>query len=151
MVCLHIVHAPVLHYHVGYHCLLRGEDPLAISSQHSNDVIISEESCAQPSPSPPASLLITAQVEGSALTRAQYNTIADLMCSLLHLPTGALKYDGHTHHPLTLHWHCAAEELGEDVPCYSIGLLTAMAHEEIQKISVREEEACILQRRVSIR
>ena len=151
MVCLHIVHAPVLHYHLGYHCRLRGEDPHAISSQHSNDVIISEESCAHPSPPPPASLLITAQVEGSALTQAQYNTIADLICSLLHLPTRALQYDGHTHHPLTLHWHCAAEELGEDVPCYSIGLLTAMAREEIQKISVREEEARILQRRVSIR
>ena len=137
--------------HLGYHCLLRGEDPLAISSQHSNDVIISEESCAQPSPPPPASLLITAQVESSALTQAQYNTTADLMCSLLHLPTGALQYDGHTHHPLTLHWHCAAGELGKDVPHYSTGLLTVMAREGIQKISVKEEEAHILKRRVSIR
>jgi len=135
--------------HLGYHCLLRGEDPLAISSQHSDDVIISEETCAQPSPPPPASLLITAQVEGSALTQAQYNTIADLMCSLLHLPTGALEYVGHTHHPLILHWHCAA--LGIDVPRYSIGLLATMAGEGIQKISVKKEEAYILQRRVSIR
>ena len=141
----------MLHYHLGYHCRLRGEDPLAISSQHSNDIIISEESGAQPLPPPPTSLLITAQVEGSALTHAQYNTIADLMCSLLHFPTGALEYDGHTHHPLTLHWHCAAEELGKDVPHYSIGLLTAMAREGIQKISVREKEANILQGRVSIR
>jgi len=137
--------------HLGYHCLLRGEDPLAISSQHCSDVIIPGEACAQPSPPPPASLLITAQVEGSALTQAQYNIIADLMCSLLHLPTGALEYDGHTHHPLTLHWHCAAEELEKDVPRYSIGLLTAMAREGIQKISVRQEVVCILQRRVSIR
>ena len=121
-----------------------------MSSQESNDVIISEELCAQPSPPPPASHLITAQVEATTLIQAQYNTIADLMCSLLHLPTGALVYDGHTHHPLTLHWHCAAEELGEDVPDYSIGLLTAMAREAIQKISVKEEEISILQRRVSI-
>ena len=151
MWCVFILHIQLYSYitHLGYHCLLREEDPLAISSQQFNDVIISEESCAQPSPPPPASHLITAQVEATTLTQAQYNTIADLMCSLLHL-TPALVYDGHTHHPLTLHWHCAAEVLGEDVPRYSIGLLTAMAREGIQKISINKEESSILQRRVSI-
>ena len=134
----------------GYHCLLKGENPLVISTLHSNDVILLEEVCEQPSPPPPASLLITAQMEDTNLTRAQHNTITTLMCSLLHLPTGALSYDGYTYHPLTLHWHYAAEELGENVPHYSIGLLTALGCEGIKKICIREYEICIPQMRVSI-
>ena len=119
-----------------------------MSSQQSNDVIISEESCAQPSPPPPASHLITAQVEATTLTQAQYNTIADLMCSLLHLPTGALVYDGHTHHPLTLHWHYAAEELREDVPYYSFGTFATMSRVGIENITVRKEQISIPQKMV---
>lgn len=84
------------------------------------------------------------------MTQAQYNTIAALMCSLLRLPTGALEYSGHTHHPLTLHWHCAAEEFGEHGPHYSIALLTAVAREGIQKISIKEKEICMPQKKVSI-
>ena len=137
-------------FHPGYRCFLRGENPLATSTFHSNDVIVSEESCTQPLPPHPASHVITAQVEASTLTRAQYNTIATLMCSLLHLPTGVLKYGGHTLHPLTLHWHYAAKELQENVPHYSIGFLMAMGREGILKIGIRESEICIPQMKVSI-
>ena len=134
----------------GYRCFLRGTNPVAISTLHSNDVIISEEVCTQPSPPPPASHIITAQVEASTLTRAQYNTIATLMCSLLYLPTGALKYDGYTLHPLTLHWHCAAEELQENILDNSTGFLRAMRREGIKKVSIKEKEFCIPQMRVSL-
>ena len=59
-------------------------------------------------------------------------------------------YDGHIHNPLTLHWHCAAEEIGADDPHYSTGLLIAMAREGIQKINVKEEDIYIIQKMVSI-
>jgi len=59
-------------------------------------------------------------------------------------------YDGYTHHPLTRHWQCAAEELGEDVPHYTIGLFTAMGCEGIKKICIKEKEICIPQMKVSI-
>ena len=67
--------------------------------------MISGESSAQPSPPLPDTHLVTAQLEGSTLTRAQYSTIHSLICSLLCLPTVVLVYDGHTLNPLTLHWH----------------------------------------------
>ena len=114
--------------HPGYYCLLKGKTPPTISTLHFNDVIISEEVSAQPSPPPPASHLITAQVAATTLTQAQYNTIAALMCSLLCLPAGALVYDGHTHRPLSLHWHCAAEEL-RDGPCHSLGTIEMISAE----------------------
>ena len=70
--------------------------------------MISGEASAQPSPPPPDSHLITAELEGSTLTRAQYSTICSLTSSLLFIPTGDLVYDGHTLNPLTLHWHCSS-------------------------------------------
>ena len=140
----------LIQYHPGYHCLLKGENPLAISTLHSNDVIISEEVCAQPSPPPPASHLITAQVEATTLTQAQYNAIATVMCSLLHLPTGALVYDGHTYHPLTLHWHCAAEELQDDDLCHSFGTLVMMSRVGIDNITFNGKELYMPQKEVSM-
>ena len=92
--------------------------------------MISGESSAQPSPPPPDSHLITAELEGSTLTRAQYNTICSLTSSLLHIPTGDLVYDGHTLNPLTLHWHCSSlNEMFHFLPLY-----TEMAQMGIGKI-----------------
>ncbi|CAI8034652.1 hypothetical protein GBAR_LOCUS19486 [Geodia barretti] len=54
--------------------------------QEEDEVMISGESSTQPSPPPPDSRLITAQLEGSTLTRAQYNTIHSLTSSLLPYP-----------------------------------------------------------------
>ncbi|CAI8056269.1 hypothetical protein GBAR_LOCUS30657, partial [Geodia barretti] len=86
-----------------FQSLLKGE---AVSLQQEEDeVMISGESSTQPSPPPPDSRLFTAQLEGSTLTRAQYNTIHSLTSSLLCIPTGDLVYNGHTLNPLTLHWH----------------------------------------------
>ena len=92
--------------------------------------MISGESSAQPSPPPPDSHLITAELEGSTLTRAQYNTICSLTSSLLCIPTGDLVYDGHTLNPLTLHWHCSS--LNEIFNSRS--LYTEMAQAGIRKI-----------------
>ena len=92
--------------------------------------MISGESSAQPSPPPPDSHLITAELEGSTLTRAQYNTICSLTSSLLRIPTGDLVYDGHTLNPLTLHWHCSS--LNEMF--HSRSLYTEMAQAGIRKI-----------------
>ena len=92
--------------------------------------MISGESSAQPSPPPPDSHLVTAELEGSTLTRAQYNTMCSLTSSLLHIPTGDLVYDGHTLNPLTLHWHCSSlNEMFDSCPLY-----TEMAQTGIRKI-----------------
>ena len=92
--------------------------------------MISGESSAQPSPPPPDSHLITAELEGSTLTRAQYNTICSLTSSLLHIPTGDLVYDGHTLNPLTLHWHCSSlKEM-----FHSLSLYAEMAQAGIRSI-----------------
>ena len=92
--------------------------------------MISGESSTQPSPPPPDSHLITAQFEGSTLTRVQYNSIHSLTSSLLRIPTGDLVYDGHTLNPLTLHWH--VESLG---PVFTSSFACAeMALMGIQKI-----------------
>ena len=89
-----------------FQSLLKGE---TVSHQQGEDeVMISGESSAQPSPPPPDSHLVTAELEGSTLTRAQYNTICSLTSSLFLIPTGDLVYDGHTLNPLTLHWHCTS-------------------------------------------
>ena len=93
--------------------------------------MISGESSAQPSPLPPDSHLITAELEGSTLTRAQYNTICSLTSCLLLIPTGDLVYDGHTLNPLTLHWHCPP--INYDTPMF-LSLLTEMAQEGIKII-----------------
>ena len=106
-----------------------------------DDVMISGEMSIQlPSP-PPDSCLITAQLEATSLTCAQYDNISTLMCSLLCLPSGALVYVGHTLNPLTLCWHCSAAEHN---PTHSIGLLTEMAEEGIKKINVVNKVECII-------
>ena len=111
-----------------FQSLLKGE---RVSHQQEEDEdMISGESSAQPPPPPPNSHLITVELEGSTLTRAQYNTICSLTSSLLLIPTGDLVYDGHTLNPLTLHWHCSS--LNEMF--YSRTLYTEMAQAEIRKI-----------------
>ena len=128
--------------------LLRGEvvsHPLA-----EEELMITGEVMPLPSPAPPDSYLITAQVESTTLTQAQYSTISSLTSSLLCLPTGALVYVGHTSNPLTLHWHCTTGERSEIKPDYSIGLLSEMVHEGIRMINVGTTvETVILQRNVS--
>ena len=120
-----------------FQSLLKGE---AVSHQQEEDeVMISGESSTQPSPPPPDSRLVTAQLEGSTLTRAQYNTIHSLTSSLLRIPTGDMVYDGHTPNPLTLHWHCYA------FVKWSMFLshYTAMAQERIRKVLVKGTEIII--------
>ena len=123
---------------------------MAVSQgQDEDDIMISEESGTQPPPPPPPpdSILITAQVEGSTLTSAQYNTISCLISSLLHIPTRDLVYDGHTLIPRTLHWHCSTA-----VMCsVSSYLLTEMAQQGITRVSVAGEgEVAVPQLNVSI-
>ena len=121
-------------------------DPLA-----EDDVMISGEMSTQPPVPPPDSCLITAQLEATSLTYAEYRSIASLMSSLLCLPTGALVYVGHTLSPLTLYWHCSKAQKGESNPVYSIGLLTEMAEKGIRKIHIGDRlESVIPQRNVSI-
>ena len=120
-----------------FQSLLKGE---AVSHQQEEDeVMISGESSTQPSPPPPDSHLVTVQLEGSTLTRAQYNTIHTLTSSLLCIPTGDLVYDGHTLNPLTLHWHYYT------ICRWSIFLshYTAMAQEGIRKMFTRGKEIII--------
>ena len=50
------------------------------------------------------------------------------------LPTGALQYVGHTLNPLTLYWHNSTDSLPYEL-LGSTGLLSAMAHEGINKIT----------------
>ena len=121
-------------------------DPLA-----EDDVMISGEMTTQPPVPPPDSCLITAQLEATTLTCAEYRSIANLMSSLLCLPTGALVYMGHTLSPLTLHWHCSAAQKGESNPVYSTGLLTEMVQNGIRKIHIGDKlESVIPQRNVSM-
>ena len=93
--------------------------------------MISGESSAQLSPPPPDSRLITAELEGSTLTRAQYNTICSLISSFFCIPTGDLMFDGYTLNLLTLHWHCTAITNNKSV---FLSLLTEMAQEGIKNI-----------------
>ena len=129
-------------------CLLEGQSPSI--SPNEDDIMISGEESAQPSPPPPGSCLITAQVEGTTLARARYTRIASLMSSLLCLLSRALVYVGHTLHPLTLHWHCSAAERGDNDPEYSIGILSAMAQEGIIQINDGKMDSVIPRRNVSI-
>ena len=96
--------------------------------------MISGEVSALPSPPSLDRCLITAQVEGTTLTRRQYNSISTLTSSMFYLPTGALQYVGHTLNPLTLYWHNSTDELEYEL-LGSTGLLSAMAHEGINKIT----------------
>ena len=112
---------------------------------------LSGKASTPPLPTPPDCYLITALVEGSTLTRTQYNTVATLMSSLLCLPTRALVYVGHTLNPLTLHWHCTTAERGDSDPVYSIGLLSEMAEEGVRMINVgTAQDIVIPQKNVSI-
>ena len=113
-----------------FQSLLKGKK--VSHQQEEDEIMISGESSAQPSPPPPDSHLITAELEGSTLTRAQYNTICSLTSSLLRIPTGDLVYDGHTLNPLTLHWHCSA--LNEMF--HSLSLYTEMAQAGIRNIQI---------------
>ena len=97
---------------------------------------MSEASPAQPPPPPPASVLITAQIEATSLSQDEVHQITGMVASLLHLPTGGLKLAGHTLNPFTIHWHCAADAIGEDVPQYSTSLLTAMSAVAIKALSI---------------
>ena len=130
-----------------FQCLLSG---VAVSQgQDEDDTMISGESGTQPPPPPPPpdTCLITAQVEGSTLTSAQYNTISCLISSLLYILTRDLVYDGHSLNPLTLHWHCSTA-----VVCsVSSYLRTEMAQQGITRVSVAGEgEVVVPQLNVSI-
>ena len=96
--------------------------------------MISGEVSALPSPPSLDKCLIIAQVEGTTLTRRQYNNISSLMCSMLCLPTCALQYVGHTLNPLTLYWHNSTDEIEYEL-LGSTGLLSEMAHDGINKIT----------------
>ena len=122
------------HVSAEFHCLLEGQSPSIPPNE--DDIIIF---AALPSPPPPGSCLITAQVEGTTLTRARYTRITSLMGSLLLLPTRALTYVGHTLHPLTLHWQCSAAERGERDIYYPMGTLSAMVQEGIVQINLGTE------------
>ena len=97
------------------------------------------EFSSQPLPLPPDSLLITAQLEGTTLTRVQYKAISGLTSSLLCISTGDLVYNGHTLHPLTLHWHCPAI----DSMFKSHYVLTEMAQKGMTRLSIGKETVVI--------
>ena len=129
-----------------FQSLLKGE---VMSTTVTDDVMISGEVSTQPPPPPPHSCLITAQLEATSLTNAQYSSIASLIHSLLCLPSGALVYAGHTLNPLTVHWHCSAAESNN--PMHSLGLLTQMAEEGIKMINVVNKVECAIpQKNVSM-
>ena len=130
----------VILFSLEFQSLLRGET--VSHQQEENEVIISGELSAQPSP-PPDSHLVTAQLEGSTLTRAQYNTIHSLINSLLYLPAD-LVYDGHTLNPLTLHWHCSTAGPW----LVFLSLYTAMAQEGIRRICEDGREVINIQIKV---
>ena len=107
--------------------------------------MISGESSVQLSPPPPDSHLITAQVEGSTLTRAQYNNVCNLTSSQLRLPTGDLVYDGYTLNPITIYWHTSTAP----GPLHSLSLYTEIAQQDIQQINVDDTKIVILHLDVS--
>ena len=115
-------------YYLEFEHLLNG----VTTSKEEDAMISSGKTSTKPATPPPDSHLITAQVEGSTLTTAQYNCIFGLTCSLLHVSTSDLVYDGHTVNPLTLHWHCPAT-----VEIYNSFFLCAeMALEGIKSVHV---------------
>ena len=116
-----------------------------------DDIMISGEGTSQLSLPPPDSYVITAQVEATILTQAQYTRIASLISSLLCLPTRALAYVGHTLHPLSLHWHCSAAEKGESDIHYPMSILSAIVREGIVKINLGKKVDVMPQKNVSKR
>ena len=123
-----------MHVSADFHYRLGGESPPIPPDE--DNVMISGEGIAQLSLPPPDCCVITAQVEGTTLTQAQYTRIASLMSSVLRLPTRALAYVGHTLHPLTLHWHCSAAERGKSDIHYPMGIISAMVQEGILQINL---------------
>ena len=144
---VHLDTSTYLHVFAEFHCLLEGEIPSIPPNE--DDVMISGEGIAQLSLPPPDCRVITAQVEGTTLTRAQYTRIASLMSSLLRLPTRALTYVGHTLHPLTLHWHCSAAERGKSNIHYTMSIISAMVQEGIMQINLGKLDTVMLQKSVS--
>ena len=113
-----------------------------------DDVMISGEMSTQLPAPPPDSCLITAELEATSLTCAQYSNITSLMSCLLCVPSGALVYVGCTLNPLTICWHCSAAKHN---PMYSIGLFTEMAEESIKMINVVNKVECVIpQKNVSM-
>ena len=105
--------------------------------QDSDEIMISGESTDQPSPPPPGSHLITAQVKGSTLTRDQYNNLCRLVGSLVFVPLSSLVYDGYVINPLTIYWHSyTASEIYT-----SYFLCAEMAREGIKNVYV--DQLCI--------
>ena len=131
-----------VHVSADFRCLLGGESPSIPPNE--DDIIICGEGSAQLSLPPPDCCVITAQVEGTILTQAQYTRIASLISSLLRLPTRALAYVGHTLHPLTLHWHCPAAERGESDIHYPKSIISAMVQEGIVKINLGKKLDSVL-------
>ena len=123
----------LIFHNTEFHHLLKGE-VVSYLTVDDDDVMISGEVSTLPSPPSLDICLITAQVEGTTLTRRQYNNITSLICSMFYLPTGALQYVGYTLNPLTLYWHNSTDEI-EYVLLNSNGLLSEMAHEGINKIT----------------
>ena len=113
--------------------------------------MISGEGSAQLSLPPPDSYVITAEVEGTTMTRAQYARIASLMSFQLRIPTRALAYVGHTLHPLTLHWHCSAAVTGESKRLYKFEILNAMVQEGIVQINLGKKLDVMPRKNVSKR
>ena len=112
---------------------------------------MSVASPAQPPPPPPARILITAQIEATSLSQDEVHQITGMVASLLHLPTGGLELAGHTFNPFTIHWHCAADAIEEDLPHYSTGLLRAMSAVAIKAISISDRKGhYILNQKVSL-
>ena len=101
--------------------------------QDGEEVTILGESSSQPCPPPPDRFSVTAQLEGSTLTRAQYKAISGLISSLLCISTGDLVYNGHTLHPLTLHWHCPAID---SMFRSHYNILTEMAQSGMTRLSI---------------
>ena len=136
-----------VHVFAEFHCLLEGEIPSIPPNE--DDIMISGEGSAQLSLPPPDSYVITAEVEGITLTRAQYARIASLL--QLRIPTRALVYVGHTLHPLTLHWHCSAAVTGESKRLYKFEILNAMVQEGIVQINLGKKLDVIPRKNVSKR
>ena len=143
---VHLDTSTYLHVFAEFHCLLEGESPPILPNE--DDVMISGEGIAQLSLPPLDCRVITAQVEGTTLTRAQYTRIASLMSSLLILPTQALAYVGHTLHPLTLYWHCSAGEKGESNTYYT-SILSAMVQKGILQVNLGKKQDVMPQKNVS--
>lgn len=133
---------------IGYHSLLRGDTPPTSPTQ-SDHILIPGDARTPPASPPTGNLLITAQVEATVLTQVRYNTITSLVCSLLHLPTGDLVFDGYTLNPFTLYWHCTGVD-EKRVPCFPLGIVSNMINQRIGNIRLGARVHCLPGENVSI-